>query len=38
MIPNTGQIFDPSASNEYNGVILQGMAFARDVSCHFDTV
>lgn len=38
VITNTGQILDPTASNENNRVLLQIVADAGDVSGDFDTV
>ena len=34
----TGQVFYPAAAHQYDGVLLEVVAFARDIADHFDPV
>ena len=38
MVTNTRQIFNPSATDQHDGVLLQVMTFTRDVGDHLDLV
>jgi hypothetical protein len=38
VIADAGQVADPAASDQNNGVFLKVVTFARDVGGHFDAV
>lgn len=38
MVANAGEIFDPTASDQHNGMLLQVMANTGNIGRHFDSV